>query len=89
MSQWNVYIARCSDGSLYTGIAVDVKERIERHNAGRGAKYTRARLPVVLVRVEPMESESAARKREAQIKSWPKAEKESLVKSGGAPAGIF
>ncbi len=80
MKRWHVYMVRCADGSLYTGIALDVEERVNRHNAGKGAKYTRARLPVVLARTETMKSESAARKREAQIKKMTKAEKESLVR---------
>ena len=82
MSHWFVYIVRCSDQSLYTGIATDVAARIKRHNSGDGAKYTRSRLPVVLVRTEPVASESAARKREAQIKRWSHIKKESLVKYG-------
>jgi putative endonuclease len=82
MNQWHVYIIRCRGGSLYTGIAIDVNERIKKHNAGRGAKYTRTHLPVVLVYTEKADSESAARKREAKIKKWPKIKKESLVKYG-------
>jgi putative endonuclease len=83
---WIVYIVRCSDRTLYTGITTDVDERVKRHNARKGAKYTRARTPVVLVRTELMESESAARKREAQIKSWPRIKKESLIKCGDSEA---
>ena len=49
MAGWYVYIVRCSDGSLYTGITKDVEARVSMHNAGRGAKYTRARRPVELV----------------------------------------
>ncbi len=77
--RWSVYIVRCADGSLYTGIAIDVSERINKHNAGLGAKYTRSRKPVKLVWTEEVESESAARVRENQIKKWPKAKKEALV----------
>jgi putative endonuclease len=82
MSQWHLYIIRCSDNTLYTGITTDIAVRVARHNSGDGAKYTRTRIPVVLVRTEPMESESAARKREMQIKRWPRVKKESLVKYG-------
>lgn len=89
MNQWKVYIARCSDNSFYTGIATDVEERIKRHNAGQGAKYTRTRLPIMLVRIEPMESESFARKREAQIKKWSRAKKDSLVKYGDPIAHLI
>ena len=46
MSDWHVYIVRCADGSLYTGVAIDVRARIATHNAGQGAKYTRGRRPV-------------------------------------------
>jgi putative endonuclease len=88
MNKWNVYIARCSDDSLYTGIAIDVEERIKRHNVGQGAKYTRTRLPIVLVWVELMESESSARRREAQIKKWSRIKKESLVKYGDPVAHL-
>ena len=83
MPDWHIYLIRCRDGSLYTGITTDVDRRVKRHNAGLGAAYTRSRLPVTLVWQELAESESAARKREAQIKSWTKPEKEKLVESGG------
>jgi putative endonuclease len=86
MSTWYLYIVRCSDNTLYTGITTNVAARIAKHNAGDGAKYTRARTPVVLVRTEPTESESAARKREMQIKSWPRVKKEALVKYGDPKA---
>ena len=86
MSKWHLYIVRCSDGSLYTGITTDLEARIVRHNSGEGAKYTRARTPVVLVHAEEMESESAARKREMRIKSWPRSKKEFLIKGGDPEA---
>ncbi len=79
MSQWHVYILRCGDESLYTGITNDVETRVKRHNAGRGAAYTRSHLPVTLIWTEAMESASAARKREAQIKGWTRQEKLNLV----------
>lgn len=81
-SRWSVYIVRCADRSLYTGIATDVAARVHKHNAGTGAKYTRSRRPVKLVHAEKMKSESAARKREAEIKSFTKSGKESLFKEG-------
>ena len=59
-SNWHVYIVRCADASLYTGIAKDIDARIALHNVGRGAKYTRARLPVVLVYQEAAIDRSAA-----------------------------
>ncbi len=80
MPSWHVYIVRCADKSLYTGIAIDVEGRIEKHNSGAGAKYTRSRGPVVLVYVEKAGSESAAKKREAQIKAWARKKKEDFLK---------
>lgn len=79
MSPWSVYMVRCNDGSLYTGIAIDVEKRVAKHNAGEGAKYTRSRKPVVLVWEEKMESESAARVREAEMKRLTRAEKLELL----------
>ncbi len=79
MPGWSVYIVRCRDGSLYTGISTDVGERVRKHNAGKGAAYTRSRLPVRLAWQERAVSESAARKREAKIKGWPKENKERLI----------
>lgn len=77
-----VYMVRCSDGSLYTGFAKDPDERVRVHNTGKGAKYTRSRLPVSLVYVEECESLSAALKRERQVKPWTRARKEALVAGG-------
>lgn len=65
---WTVYIVRCADQTLYTGIARDVASRVAEHNAGRGAKYTRGRVPVELVYTEHAESRSAAQRREREIK---------------------
>lgn len=65
---WSVYMARCRDGSLYTGISKDVTGRIRAHNAGRGARYTRARRPVVLVAVERGFSHGDALRRERALK---------------------
>ena len=72
-------MVRCADGSLYTGIAIDVEKRIALHNAGKGAKYTRSRLPIVLVWQAQMQSATDARKAEADIKRLSKKEKESLI----------
>lgn len=76
---WFVYLVRCRDGSLYTGISTDPKARVRAHNRGRGAKYTRARGPVTLVHTEAAESRSAALRREHEIKGWPRAGKERLL----------
>ncbi|MBU0531031.1 GIY-YIG nuclease family protein [Patescibacteria group bacterium] len=76
---WQIYMVRCADGSLYTGITKDLKARIKVHNSGKGSKYTRARLPVELVWSERIGSESKAKSREAQIKKLTRSEKEKLL----------
>ena len=68
MTAWYVYIVRCADRTLYTGIATDVAARIAAHNGGRGAKYTRSRTPVELVYQEPAADRAAAQRREHEIK---------------------
>jgi len=77
--RWQVYLLRCRDGSLYTGITDDLDARIVRHNAGTGSKYVRSRLPASLAYAEPARSRSAAMKREAEIKSWPRPLKLALL----------
>jgi predicted GIY-YIG superfamily endonuclease len=79
MARWFVYILRCGDGSLYTGISTDVEQRVATHNAGRGARYTRPRLPVTVVHVERKRSRSTALKREAAIKALSRAEKLNML----------
>ncbi len=81
MPLWSVYMLRCSDGGLYTGIAIDVEKRVAIHNAGKGAKYTRARLPVKLVWSAQMKTATDARKAEVDIKRLSKKEKEVLFAS--------
>lgn len=76
---WCFYIVRCKDSSLYSGISNDVAGRIEKHNTGAGAKYTSGRRPVVLVYSEECGGISEARRREAEVKKWPKQKKERLV----------
>ena len=80
MKPWHVYILRCGDGTLYTGIALDLAKRIAVHQHGRGAKYTRGRLPVELVYKECQRTKGNALRREAEIKRWPKHRKEQLVR---------
>jgi putative endonuclease len=83
---WMVYIARCRDGSLYTGITTDPERRLKEHNGRLGAAYTRSRLPVTLVYWEPAESRSQALRRERAIKSLTRAAKEALaLRSGRSP----
>ena len=81
MNDWFVYIVRCADDSLYTGITKDVDRRVQEHNAGDklAAKYTRARLPVVLVYQETCESRSVATKREIEIKQLSRTDKQNLL----------
>ena len=74
-----VYILRCGDGSLYTGITNDLPRRLAAHSSGRGAKYTRSRLPVALVWQEAQPDKSAALRRERQIKALSRAEKLQLI----------
>lgn len=74
-----MYMVRCSDGTLYTGMASDLAGRIDKHNSGRGAKYTRSRRPVCLVWNERTGSRSSAAKIEAQIKKLSRIEKEELI----------
>ena len=74
-----VYLLRCSDASLYCGWTFDLEQRLEAHRAGRGARYTRSRLPVEVAAVFEMPDESSARREEARIKQLPRAEKLALV----------
>ena len=76
---WTVYILRCADGTLYTGIAPDVEKRLQKHNEGKGAKYTRGRTPVELVYREEHPNRAEASKREYQIKQLSRAEKLALI----------
>ncbi|MCE9582961.1 MAG: GIY-YIG nuclease family protein [Planctomycetes bacterium] len=78
---WTVYLLRCRDGSLYTGIARDLDRRVGQHNAGRGAKYTRGRGPVRVMWTEMKRTQGAALRREAEIKGWPRARKVELAKA--------
>ena len=72
MSNWTIYILRCADDSLYTGITTDLDARLAKHNAGTASKYTRAHLPVEVVWTEEAEDESGAKKREVEIKKLSK-----------------
>jgi len=85
-SNWFVYILRCADGSLYTGVATDLERRLHEHNHNDslGARYTRARRPVTLVYSEPVASRAAACRREAAIKKLPRAGKQRLIAGGPA-----
>ncbi len=76
---WAVYILRCGDGSLYTGIAKDVSARVKQHNEGRGAAYTRTHRPVTLLYQEEGLTRSDALNREAKIKAMPRSKKEEII----------
>ncbi|MEY8388615.1 GIY-YIG nuclease family protein [Oscillospiraceae bacterium 38-13] len=76
---WTVYILRCGDGTLYTGCTNDLPRRLEAHRSGRGAKYTRSRLPVELVYRENTADKSAALRREAAIKRLDRRKKLALI----------
>ena len=79
---WFVYILRCGDGSLYTGYTDDVARRLAVHQSGKGAKYTRSRLPVTLSYQEELPDKSAALRREAAIKKLTRGEKLRLIEAG-------
>ena len=76
---WFVYIVRCADRSLYTGVTTDATRRVAEHNDGRGARYTRARAPVSLVYLECVEDRGAALRREYEIKRMTAEGKQRLL----------
>jgi len=80
---WTVYVLRCRDGSLYTGMTNDLKHRLTVHRSGKGGAYTRSRLPVRLVYAERRASRGSALRREAEIKRLPRRAKLVLVRSTG------
>ena len=75
-----VYILLCADNTYYTGWTNDVEKRVQTHNQGKGAKYTKSRLPVKVVYIESFETKIEAMKREAEIKKLTRANKEKLIK---------
>lgn len=81
---WTVYVARCRDGSLYTGVTTDRDRRLAEHNSGCGGSYTRSRVPIVMVYWESATDRSGALRRERAIKGLTRAQKEALVSSGFA-----
>ena len=78
---WKLYILRCGDGTLYTGITTDVEKRFAAHSAGKGAKYTRGRGPLELVSREQCGDHSDALRRELEIKRLPREEKLRMIKN--------
>ena len=79
---WHVYILRCKDDSLYTGVTIDFKKRVVRHNSGKGASYTKFRRPVVLEYAERFGNKSEAQKREFEVKKFSRENKERLIRFG-------
>ena len=83
-SNWFVYMLRCMDGSLYTGVTTDLERRIKEHNGegakGRGAKYTKARRPVTLVYCEKANNRSSSQVREGELRKLSKTQKEKLLR---------
>ena len=86
MKQWWVYILRCGDGTLYTGMTHDFPARLEAHRKGTGAKYTRGRGPLTPVYLESCPDRSAALKREYALKQLSRAEKEELIRQRPLPS---
>lgn len=78
---WYVYMLRCGDGTLYTGMTDDVERRLAAHRSGKGAKYTRGRGPLALVYTEEQPDKSSALRREFQIKKLPRERKSALCES--------
>ena len=76
---WYLYILQCHDGKFYTGITKDISRRLKRHNAGKGASFTRARLPVKIIYQETLIGRTEALLRELAVKSLPRKKKEELV----------
>ena len=76
---WHLYVLRCRDGSLYTGITTDVEKRLEAHRSGKGAKYTRGRGPLEIVYREECGTHSDALKREIEIKRLTREQKQALI----------
>ncbi len=75
---WHVYVLRCQDGSLYTGVTKDVARRFREHQT-KGSRYTRSHLPVCVAHTESFRLKTSAYRREAQIKSWPRKKKLELL----------
>jgi putative endonuclease len=82
MPDWYLYMVRCRDGSLYTGIATDVESRLADHRANKGAKYVRGRGPLKLVFKKQIGKKGRALKVEREVKNLPKHKKEALIKTG-------
>ena len=88
MNPWYLYIVECRDGAFYTGITTDIKKRIDAHNSGRGAKYTRGRGPVKLMHLRRYMDRSAASKAEYKIKKLKRGKKIRIINEFALPGEI-
>lgn len=79
MAQWIIYLLECRDGSLYAGVTNDLEQRLQKHNTGKGARYTRSRLPVRLVYQETAPTRGAALKREYRLRHLTREQKLALI----------
>ena len=79
--EWTVYILKCADETLYTGVTNDIDKRLAMHESGKGAKYTKGRGPFLLIHTESFATKGDALRREIEIKSYPRAQKILLVKA--------
>jgi len=80
---WQLYVLKCRDNTLYTGITIDVSRRVQQHNSGSASRYTRSRLPVKLIFSEPCRSRSQALKKEFAMKRLSRKKKEEYLKDNG------
>jgi len=78
--RWYLYILKCSDSTLYTGITNDLSRRLDQHNSGKASRYTRSRLPVRVIYTEGCRNKSSALKKELRIKALTRPEKEEYIK---------
>ena len=78
-TRWYLYILRCKDNTLYTGITTNVEKRLQQHRSGKGAKYTRGRAPLELVYQQVCKDHTEALKREAFVKKLTRKDKEALI----------
>ena len=78
---WSVYIIRCKDGKLYTGISNDVERRVKEHDTGKGCRFTKYRYPVKIVYKEERGTQSAARKRELEVQGFTRKKKLELIEN--------
>ena len=79
-TEWYLYLVRCADDTIYTGISIDVSARVTKHNSGKGAKYTSTRLPVRLIYSESHPDRISAMKKELKVKKWSRKMKEDLAR---------